>query len=294
MNGSVVASDLEDVSYLKSELVNGVVNEFVVKASFNLVEDDYRTFTGETEPVSLIAYKKPDASTALSVSNLASSSLTLSWSPGSLNGTAHLKYKVYNGEVLVKESLSDMVELTGLTKGKDYHLSVITVSTRDELLGQNFTSDKSLAIVTRPYSNPSKVRSLSAAVLDRSLQIFWLEPMDFGGYPLLKYRLMYLPKINDGSRWVTIDGVESGVVLTRLENGKEYQVNVIVDTFNTELQLPLNSGAQTVYGMPKSVSSSPQNMVVLEQDGSFKVSCNNSTIISFWFIPRNFKTSILF
>ena len=71
---------------------------------------------------------------------------------------------------------------------------------------------------------------------------------------------MYVPKINDGSRWVTIDDVPSGTVITGLENGKEYQINVIVDTYNTELQLALNSGAQTVYGMPLSVSSSPQNM----------------------------------
>ena len=76
MNGSVVEFGLEGVSYLKSGLVNGVVNEFVVKASFYLVEDDYRTFTSETEPVSLSAYKAPDAPTGLTVSNLASSSLT--------------------------------------------------------------------------------------------------------------------------------------------------------------------------------------------------------------------------
>ena len=270
MAGSIVASGLEDINYLKSELVNGDVQEFVIKASFNLVEVDNRSFTVESEPVSLSSYKSPDSSTALIFSNLASSSLTLSWTAGDLNGTKHSKYKVYDGEVFIKESLTSSVELTGLTKGKDYQLSVMTVSTRDELIGQTFTSDKSSVIHT---SAPSKVRSLTASVLDRSLQISWLEPLDLGGYPLQKYRIMYLPKVPGiTDRWVTMDDVISGVILSGLENGKEYQVRVIVDTYNTELDLPLNSGAQVVYGMPKSISTMPQNVSVVEQDGSFKVS----------------------
>ena len=285
MGGSIVVSELEDTNYLKSELVNGDVQEFVVKASFTLGEVDYKSFTVESEPVSLSSYKSPDAPTSLIVSNLASSSLTLSWTVGDLNGTKHSKYKIYDREVLIKESVSESVELTGLTKGQDYQLSVITVSTRDGLIGQSFSSDKSSVRTTRPYSTPSKVRSLAAAVIDRSLQISWLDPLHLGGYPLQKYRLMYLPNPPDTtSRWITMDDVESGVVLSGLENGREYQIRVLVDTNNTELELPLRSGAQTVFAMPKSVSTMPQNVSVIEMDGSFKVS---------WLEPTNDNGAVI-
>ena len=40
------------------------------------------------------------------------------------------------------------------------------------------SSDKSAEKVTRPFSIPSKVRSLATEVLDRSLKITWLEPSD--------------------------------------------------------------------------------------------------------------------
>ena len=112
------------------------------------------------------AFTSPTAPTGLSVSELESSSLTLFWSAGSLNGTKHLKYRVYDGDMMLKEVITETASLTGLTKGKDYNLSVMTVSTRDELIGQSFVSSKSSVRKTRPYSNPSKVRSLSAEVVE--------------------------------------------------------------------------------------------------------------------------------
>ena len=48
-----------------------------------------------------------------------------------VHGSSHVILDIMisqHGDVLVKESLTDMVELSGLTKGKDYHLSVVTVS----------------------------------------------------------------------------------------------------------------------------------------------------------------------
>ena len=84
---------------------------------------------------------------------------------------------------------------------------------------------------------------------------------------------MYIQNPPDsGSRWITMDDVETGVVINGLENGTEYKVVVLVDTYNTELDLPLNSGPQVVYAKPLSTSTSPQNLSVVEMDGSFKVS----------------------
>jgi hypothetical protein len=274
MDGVLVADNLESTEYVKTELVNGSVHAFYVKASYELIEVE-RSFTAETEPASLSAFKAPDAPTSLSVSNLGATALTLSWSASSLNGTKHSKYKVYDGETLMKEVVANTVSLTNLTKGQDYNLSVVTVSTRDELVGQSFMSIKSLVRTTRPYSAPSKVTSLATEVLDRSLKITWLEPLDLGGYPLLKYRLMYLPKVPENTdRWVIMDDVVSGVIISGLVNGKEYRVNVYVDTYNTELNLNLNSGSQIVYGKPLSTTTSPQNVQVVDQDGSFKVFWN--------------------
>ena len=120
MDGYVVATGLEETNYLKSELVNGENHSFVVKASFALVEVDNRSFTVETEPVSLSAFKAPDAPSGLVVSDIGASSLTLSWSAGSLNGTKHLKYKVYDRDMMLKEVVTESASLTGLTKGNDY------------------------------------------------------------------------------------------------------------------------------------------------------------------------------
>ena len=272
MNGLLVADELESTEFVKSDLVNGDVHSFFVRASYDLVEAQ-RTFTSESEPAYLSAFKAPDAPSDLVVSDLGATSLTLSWNTGSLNGTKHSKYKVFDGDALLKESVNSTVSLTGLTKGRDYNLSVLTVSTRDELVGQAFMSEKSSVRSTRPYSAPSKVRSLAAEVLDRSLKVTWSEPLDLGGYPLSKYNLMYIQSPpNQDSQWVTMENVSSGVVIPGLENGIQYQVRVKAYTYNTELELELTSEAQIIYSKPLSTATSPQNVLVLDQDGSFKVS----------------------
>ena len=285
MNGLLVADELESTEFVKSDLVNGDVHSFVVKSTYDLVEVQ-RTFTTKTESASLSAFKAPAVPSDLVVSNLASTSLTLSWSAGSLNGTKHSKYKVYDGEMMLKEVVANTVSLTGLTKGRDYELSVVAISTRDELVGQAFVSSKSSVRSTRPYSAPSKVRSLAAEVLDKSLKITWDEPIDLGGYPLQKYNLMYIPNPPDSdSRWITMDDVSSGVVIPGLVNGRQYQVRVKAYTYNTELNLQLYSEAQILYAKPLSVSTMPQNVAVVDQDGSFKVSwvepeTDNGAIVS--------------
>ena len=287
MDGLLVANELESTEFVKSELVNGNIHSFVVKATFNLVEAP-RIFISESEPAYLSAFRAPDAPTDLVVSNLASTSLTLSWSAGDLNGTKHLKYKVFDGDTLLKEAVNSTVTLTGLTKGRDYNLSVLTVSTRDELVGQAFMSEKSSVRSTRPFSAPSKVRSLLAEVLDRSLKVTWSEPLDLGGYTLSKYNLMYIQSPpNQDSQWVTMENVSSGVVLSGLENGQLYQIRVKVCTSNTELQQELVSEAQLIYAKPLSTATSPRNVSIVDQDGSFKVSWeapesdNGATVTSY-------------
>lgn len=272
MDGNIVADELESTEYVKNELVNGSVHAFYVKASYELVETQ-RTFTSETEPASLSAFSAPDSPTDLVVSDLGATGLTLSWSAGSLNGTKHSKYKVYDGDLMMKEVVTNTVNLTGLTKGRDYNLSVVTVSTRDELVGQTFLSSKSSVRTTRPYSAPSKVTSMAADVLDKSLKITWSAPLDLGGYSLAKYSLMYIQSPPDqNSNWITMDDVTSGVVIQGLENGTQYQVRLKAHTYNTELELELVSDAQIIYSTPLSTTTSPQNVSVVDQDGSFKVS----------------------
>jgi len=79
---------------------------------------------------------------------------------------------------------------------------------------------------------------------------------------------------NTTSQWVTMDNVSSGVIIPGLENGMQYQVRVKAYTYNTELDLELSSEAQILYSTPLSVSTMPQNVDVVEMDGSFKVSWN--------------------
>ena len=297
MNGAVVASELETNTFMKTGLANGVIHSFVVKASFDLIEDIRRSFTVETEPKSLSAFKKPDAPSNLTVSKLASTSLTLSWTAGDLNGTKHSKYKIFNGETLLKEVVADSVVLTGLTKGQDYQLSVMTVATRNELVGETFLSDKSAQRTTRPYSSPSKVTSLTADVLDKSLKINWLEPLDFGGYPLVQYDVRFIS--NPSGSWLVVNNVQSGHILTGLENGKEYQVRVSVVTYNSELETTLTSLTEIVYATPLSTSSLVRNMTVEALNSSFKVfwdapeTDNGSPIMKYYIDVLNTTTGQL-
>jgi hypothetical protein len=69
-----------------------------------------------------------------------------------------------------------------------------------------------------------------------------------------------------------MDNVSSGVIIPGLENGTQYQVRVKAYTYNTELDLQLLSEAQILYSTPLSTATSPQNIQVIDQDGSFKVS----------------------
>jgi len=82
--------------------INGQEREFLVKAKFNLSEDGTeRDFTVESERKSLSTFKNPDAPTALRVSNLASTSLKLSWTAGNLNWCEFQKYRVFDGNQIV-------------------------------------------------------------------------------------------------------------------------------------------------------------------------------------------------
>jgi hypothetical protein len=67
MNSVLVASNLESTEFVKTEIVNGDIHSFVVKATYGLIEAE-RTYTAESEPTSLSAFKAPDASTDLVVS----------------------------------------------------------------------------------------------------------------------------------------------------------------------------------------------------------------------------------
>jgi hypothetical protein len=69
-----------------------------------------------------------------------------------------------------------------------------------------------------------------------------------------------------------MDNVSSGMVLSGLENGLQYQIRVKSHTYNSELELELTSESQIVYSTPLSTATSPQNVSVVDQDGSFKVS----------------------
>ena len=108
MDGLLVVDQLESTEFVKSDLVNGADHSFFVKASYDLVEVN-RSFTALTEPVTLSAFKAPDSVNSIMISDLASSSLTLSWSAGSLNGTKHSKYKVFDNDELLKEVVSNTV-----------------------------------------------------------------------------------------------------------------------------------------------------------------------------------------
>ena len=59
-----------------------------------------------------------------------------------------------------------------------------------------------------------------------------------------------------------MDDVQSGVVLSGLENGRQYQIKVKAHTYNTELELELTSEFQTIYApRPASPAANPLGSV---------------------------------
>ena len=142
----------------------------------------------DSDPKSLSTYKNPDAVSNLLKSGLDDSSVVLSWLPGNLNGTIFYKHRIFDRGVLMKETVENTVKLIGLTKGREYILSVQTVATRAEL-PLSLNSEMSLSVATRPYSKPSTALLFTAEVLDRSLRLTWVAHVDTGGYDLDRMKL---------------------------------------------------------------------------------------------------------
>ena len=243
---------------------------FFVRSHFTLSEDpDEKEHYVDSDPKSLSTYKIPDSVTNLLKSGLDDSSVTLSWTPGSLNGTIFYKHRIFDRDVLMKETVDNSIKLTGLTKGRNYVLTVQTIATRAELL-LSLESEMSESITTRPYSKPSTPLLFTAEVLDRSLKLTWVGHIDTGGYDLDRYDIRYM---QSGTRnpWITLIDVTPGLIIENLMNGHSYVFQLKSVTKNTELGIELSSLLSTIESTSKSITTVPKNVSVVEQDKALNV-----------------------
>jgi hypothetical protein len=273
-NDISIGSDLLTTTLFKSSsrhLVNGEVNEFFVRAHFTLSEDpDEKEYYVDSQPKSLSTYKNPDAVTNIVKSGLDDSSVTLTWLPGNLNWTIFYKHRIFDRGVLMKETVDNSIKLSGLTKGQEYILSVQTVTTRAEL-PLSLYSEMSELLTTRPFSKPSTPLLFTAEVLDRSLKLTWVAHIDDGGYDLDRYDVFYM---ESGTRnpWSMLVDVTPGLIIENLVNGKNYVFKLKSVTKNTELGIELSSLFSTIDATPKSITTVPKNVSVVEQDKALKIS----------------------
>ena len=186
--------------------------------------------------------------------------------------------------------------MTGLTKGREYILSVQTVATRAEL-PLSLNSEMSESLTTRPYSKPSTPLLFTAEVLDRSLKLTWVGHVDTGGYDLDRYEIFYM---ESGSRnpWSMLVDVTSGLIIENLLNGVNYVFKLKSVTKNIELGIELSSLFSTIESTPKSITTVPQNVSVVEQDKALTVywdepeSDNGSVITSYKLYLLNQSTQL--
>ena len=219
-------------------------------------------------------------------------SLTVSWSAPDDGGSAITDYDVaYSNDIVFIRwepdvtSTSRSTTITGLTNGYSYPVKVRAKNS----VGWGLWSDAVARTPVAAASVPGKPARPSVSAGDGSLTVSWSAPDD-GGSAIFGFAVQ--ARSRDGTHHVTQQtGPTTSVTITRLTNGKTY--NVSVQAVNS-----VGSGlwSDAVAGTPvaaASVPGKPARPSVSAGDGSLTVSWSapddeGSTIIGYdvWYLPQ--------
>ncbi|XP_041651495.1 receptor-type tyrosine-protein phosphatase eta isoform X7 [Cheilinus undulatus] len=163
-NGKLIDTvNVTETSINITDLTAGVQYDISVTA----VAGD-NTTEGESSTVS--KYTKPGVVRDLSVSNVTTSSMFLSWTePEGKRSTFRVQWKTKNGKFIETENVTEtQISITGLTAGVHYEMSVTAVAGDGQTRGQSSTVSK--------YTKPGKVGSHTSSVTNYTISLNWKAP----------------------------------------------------------------------------------------------------------------------
>ncbi|XP_070827425.1 receptor-type tyrosine-protein phosphatase eta-like [Chaetodon trifascialis] len=194
-----------ETSITISGLTSGVKHNITV----TVVAGDGQT---EGEKVTISQYTKPEAVRNLNVTQITTSSVSLSWTEPEGNSSF---YRVQWTDGLLKKTLNvneTHAHITNLTAGVRYEISVTAVA------GDGLTEGQSTAVTQ--YTKPEAVRNLTVTqITTSSVSLSWTEPE--GNSSL--YRVQWTDGMTNGAVNVT----ETQANVTGLIAGVQYNFTVI-------------------------------------------------------------------
>ncbi|KAM7414244.1 hypothetical protein PAMA_019185 [Pampus argenteus] len=218
------------------------------------VAGDNKT-VGEAMTVPL--YTKPEAVRNLSVTEITTSSVSLSWIKPEGNSTFY-RVQWMDGTAKWKIlTLSEtQINVTALTAGAQYTFSIITVAGDNKTVGE--------AMTVPLYTKPEAVRNLSVTeITTSSVSLSWIKPEGNSTF----YRVQW----TDGTaKWKIHTFSETQINVTALTAGAQYKFSII-----------------TVAGDNKTVGEAMTVPLYTRPDtiGKASVSINKSDILLQWSIP---------
>ncbi|XP_042268585.1 receptor-type tyrosine-protein phosphatase eta isoform X4 [Thunnus maccoyii] len=203
--GNAMRNDSVTETYINiSELTAGVQYNFTVTA----VAGDNKT-VGQAKTISL--YTKPEVVRNLTVSELTTSSMTLTWTKP--EGSSSF-YRVQWTDGNINQSYIVSVTfntITNLTPGVQYTISITAVADDDHTEGQSTTVSQ--------YTKPEVVRNLSATeITTSSMTLKWTEPEGSSSF----YRVQW----TDGNAMRNDSVTETHINIRELTAGVQYNFTV--------------------------------------------------------------------
>ena len=258
-NGSLIVTiSATQLWYNDTEVVNGENYSYYVTAVNSV---------GESKPsntVYAIPMTVPTPPQNL-VADAGNGYVLLNWqAPSSNGGATIIKYKIYRGtfsgsEFYIAETSSLCYNDTSVTNGQTYYYYVTAVNSAGESKSSNM-------VTATPMGLPSPPQNLQAKTGNGYVNLSWEIPTNNGGSQIRGYRVY-----RNGSLIVTISATQLWYNDTEVVNGENYSYYVTAVNSVGE-----SKPSNTVYAIPMTVPTPPQNLVADAGNGYVNLSWNAS------------------
>jgi len=255
------------LAYTDGSVSNGVTYFYVVTAVNAAGESPYSNEVSATPGQEVVA---PDAPTNL-VAVPSDGQVSLSWqAPVDDGGSAVTGYRVYRKTGSSSYSLLATVVIPGYTdnsvsNGVTYYYVVTAVND----VGESPYSNEVSATPEQEVVAPDAPTELVAVPGDGQVSLSWQAPVDDGGSAVTGYRVYR--KTGDSSYSLLTTIIALGYTDGSVSNGVTYYY--IVTAVNSAGESPYSNEVSTT---PRTVPSSPANLVAVPGDGQVSLS---------WLVP---------
>lgn len=246
------AVQLEEPNFRIDTLQNGKLHRFTVSAVNLLGEGPL------SEPISGTPIGPPSDVSIVEVIS-GGGFISISWSePGDDGGDPEIRYEISmgaSGEVVEPYSVitETMINITGLTNGREYHLYVTPMNT-------HLRGSSSDVITATPMAIPTPPRNPYAVAGNRSITLSWDPPSDTGGAVALTYSVFM--GSDPGSMQLYADSISgTETEIDDLQNGEIYFLSV-----SAVSSAGSSSTSISVFASPMAPPSAPLDLTGSNRD----------------------------